>query len=341
MSKPTVVLIILVALAALPASAQPPNNKPQGSIRITFVNTGAGLCTVVECPGDPMQTAPILYDCGSSGRGDNGLTRAQAVQLVHTILNLYGRPPKVVVSHPDGDHYNYITSIMGNVNATSIWLGAVQADYNVNFQEWLTAQQRAGVPINVFNQGASNNTQPVAGLACGNAMTHLLTVNAGNGTNAKSMVLRIDLGAFSATMTGDATAESLASILYNYRANINALATTLLSAPHHGSESEGSNSFLWPQVFQPRIVVYSAGERYFHPRCTAVDEYDASGFLFNAQNHPLQCGDEGAYWDDPHTNAQYLTQSDGSISVVSDGQNVPQVTCDANNVNNVNCNLIN
>lgn len=328
------VAAVLMALSALAAGAQPPpNNKPQNSIRITQVNIGAGLCTVIECPGQQAQV--ILYDCGSSGRGDTGLTRAQAAAFVNTIRGYYNVAPKVVVSHPDGDHYNYITTIMGNGNAASIWLGAQVADYNATFRTWLQAQQQAGVAVNTFQQGASNNTQPVAGLACGTANTFVLTANAGAEDNAKSVVLRIVHGQFSATLTGDATAESLASILSNYRGNINGLATTFLGAPHHGSESEGSNSFVWPQVFQPRIVAYSAGERYFHPRCSAVDVYDDANTLRNAQNHPLQCGDEGAYWDDPHANAQYLTASDGSLWVVSDGQNTLEVTCNGG----VNCAL--
>ena len=341
--RPGFAIAAILFLLALPAGAQPPNNKPQGNIRVTFVNIGAGLCTVIECPGDPAQTAPILYDCGSSGRGDTGLDRNGAVQFVRTILGRYGVPPRVVVSHPDGDHYNYVTAIMGNVNASSIWLGAQAADYNVTFQQWLQAQQQAGVAVNVFNQGASNNGQPIGGLACGAGLlpasgTFLLTVNAGDDPNAKSLVLRIAYGQFQATLTGDATAETLTSLMYNYRGGVanGAIATTLLGAPHHGSVTEGSNSFVWPQVFQPRIVVYSAGERYFHPRCQAIGVYDAGGTLRNAQNHPLQCGDEGAYWLINRANAQYLTESNGSLWIDANGQGGVQVSCDAANVN---CNL--
>jgi len=341
--RPGFAIAAILFLLALPAGAVPPDNKPQGNIRVTFVNIGAGLCTVIECPGNPALTAPILYDCGSSGPGDTGLNHNGAVLFVQTILNRYGVRPRVVVSHPDGDHYNYITDIMAGGNASSIWLGARAADYSLIFQQWLQAQQQAGVAVNVFNQGASNNGQALAGLACGagllqNSGTWLLTVNAGDDPNAKSLVLRIAYGQFQATLTGDATAETLASLMYNYRADVanGAIATTLLGAPHHGSVTEGSNSFVWPQVFQPRIVVYSAGERYFHPRCQAIDVYDAGGSLRNAQNHPLQCGDEGAYWQRFRANAQYLTESNGSIWIDADGHGVVQVTCDANGVN---CNL--
>ncbi|HJX26761.1 MAG TPA: hypothetical protein VJ885_02525 [Thermoanaerobaculia bacterium] len=336
---PGLAIAAIVFLLAFPAGAQP--NPPDPThIRVTFVNIGAGLCTVIECPGNPNQTAPILYDCGSSGRGDTGLDRAGAVQFVRTILNRYAVAPRVVVSHPDGDHYNYITAIMGNVRASSIWLGAQAANYNITFQNWLAAQQQENVAINQFHQGASNNGQPVAGLACGtqNAETHLLTVNAGDDENSKSLVLRIRYGNFSAVLTGDATAESLASLMSNYRGAVadGSIAATLLGAPHHGSVTEGSNSFVWPQVFQPRIVVYSAGERYYHPRCQAIDVYDQAGTLRTAQNHPLQCGDEGAYWLINRSRTQYLTESNGNIWIDADAQGNVQVTCSAANVN---CNL--
>ena len=88
--RPGFAIAAVLFLLALPAGAVPPDNKPQGNIRVTFVNIGAGLCTVIECPGDPALTAPILYDCGSSGPGDTGLNHNGAVLFVQTILNRYG-----------------------------------------------------------------------------------------------------------------------------------------------------------------------------------------------------------------------------------------------------------
>jgi competence protein ComEC len=328
MYKPAVALAVLVALAALPASAAPRANKLDHQIRITFVNVGAGLCTVIECPGKPATTSPILYDCGAKGRGNSGLARGEAVKFVNEILDRYGVGPRVVVSHPDGDHYNYINDIdfTGKKKPQAIWLGLAANDYSSIFQGWLDTQKKAGVTIHTYAKEWFNNNDPIAGLMCGTA-TYLLMVNAGDTKNDSSMVLRIQFDKFSATMTGDATSKTLDSIIKNY--NIKWLATTLLSAPHHGADSEGSNGTKWSKAFLPAIVVYSAGTRFLHPRCNSVSKYDLGKTLRLAQNHPLQCGDDGAYFlHHPYTNAQYLTQSDGNIAVQSDGK-WTQVFCDA------------
>jgi beta-lactamase superfamily II metal-dependent hydrolase len=126
MFKPAVRLCLaaaLIIIMARPAAGEPivPPEKKRNEIRVTFVNVGAGLCTVIECPnGEP----PILYDCGSSGVGDTGMKRSLAIAYVRKILvRYYPLRPRVIVSHPDGDHYNYISEIIGNTPAASIWLG--------------------------------------------------------------------------------------------------------------------------------------------------------------------------------------------------------------------------
>lgn len=329
MSKPFLRIAAALFFVTLTARAQPGVKDPN-HIRVTFVNIGAGLCTVIECPGDPNQTPPILYDCGSNGRGDTGLSLSDATAFIQAILSRYV-PPRIVVSHPDGDHYNFIPTIMGSEKANSIWLGGARSEYSFPFQTWLANQQQ-GVTINeIIKEGDSNGGQPVGDLACGtgqNTGTWLLTASAGASDNAKSAVLRIVYNQFSATMTGDATVESLASLMYNFPAFASgALNTTLLSAPHHGATTEGSSSFLWPLVFQPEIVVYSAGNLYYHPRCAALEVYLDDGRLLQATNHTLQCGSDRAYFEVQLTSAEYLTRTNGTISIEADGQGNVQVTC--------------
>jgi hypothetical protein len=221
--------------------------------------------------------------------------------------------------------------------------GGSQDDYSFIFRNWLEEQQKNQVKVeDRLPEGASSKDNPVEGLKCGTG-TALLTVNAGPTRNDKSMVLRIVHNKFSATLTGDATGESLASILENIsQAGNGAITTTLLSAPHHGAVSDGSNSFLWQQVFKPEIVVFSAGERYFHPRCEALLTYARGNTIQNANKHPMQCGEDGAYWLLDLEKAQYLTESNGDIWVTSNGETATEVTCDAviNDNQRVNCQLV-
>ncbi len=317
MYKSAVALAVLVALAALPASAALPQ-KADNQIRITFVNVGAGLCTVIECPGSQVATSAILYDCGSM-KAKGALTEAAAVGFVLEILSKsYLALPIVVVSHPDTDHSNYISEIIKKRGAEFIWLGG-----DTNAYHWVNDTKIASKGFFKEESGKKNE------LTCGNASVEILTVNAGKTNNDQSMVLRIQYKNFSATMTGDATGKTLENIKDKFRNKPDQLATTLLSAPHHGAGTEKSDNPDWPKLFKPEIVVYSAGAKFHHPACSAKKVYEDYGTLRNAHGHPIRCGENKNYTEDnDYVRAQYLTYTDGSISVTADGETTLQVSCD-------------
>jgi competence protein ComEC len=321
-----VVLVIFPTLLSGAIVPKQPTGKDSHDLRVTFVNTGAGLCTVINCPvsggGTPVNS--ILYDCGSSGVGENGMPKDLAVGYVQHILNPDGIA--IFVSHPDGDHYNYIEKIMEKRKAVVVVLGGHRVEYNFGFQRWLKSQEEKGARVlDDFKQGGFS---PIG--TCGTAPLDILTVNAGEDRNSQSLVLQIKYGEQLATMTGDATIWSLASILHNAGSNPDSLKTTLLSAPHHGATTEGSNNFLWPLVFKPKIVVYSAGDRYFHPRCGAFDKYQDAGSLKTfTSSHAMRCGDEDAYWDFDEYTAQFLTSTNGNIWIdFGSNDNEFRINCD-------------
>jgi beta-lactamase superfamily II metal-dependent hydrolase len=370
MTRLSLAFSVLVLFVARSAVALPQQPVQPSEMRVTFVNVGSGLCIVIECPTNEANAAPppIVYDCGAAIGNGAGLTQQQAVQSVANMLAMYNRRPVVFVSHPHVDHYSYIPQIIAFPNplADSIWLGGEVADYNQNFQQWLNTQQGAFLgpppvitfPSQAFGEFAppifkrilGMNPQPQPVPTCGAAKIELLTVNsstdnvnpnnpnAGEVVNAKSLILRIVYNKFSVTLTGDATAESLASLLANY--HMKDLETTVMSAPHHGANTHGSGSPSWARVFQPKIVVYSAGDpnQFHHPQCAPVRNYDNFGFLKNAQAHPLACEDvQNPVQVLNYGKAQYLTRTDGSTWITSNGEEV-HVACDGIDRNNVNQN---
>ncbi|WP_421851429.1 hypothetical protein [Oricola sp.] len=105
---------------------------PDASIEVTFFDIGQGSCAMVTCPRDgPVpdgpgggRYAPILIDCGTSAAA----ATADVDFVRDTLAEAVNRPgsgrPRLVVSHPDTDHYNMIAQVMaGESQPRAAWLG--------------------------------------------------------------------------------------------------------------------------------------------------------------------------------------------------------------------------
>lgn len=102
------------------------------------IPVGAGSCHLAQC----IETFPVtgliksidsvLYDCGSSGKGPNGLSNWGVAWHLFLSGFYLDVSPTVVVSHPDTDHFSYIHRMGLDWLGTTdqIWLGgdAAQRD---------------------------------------------------------------------------------------------------------------------------------------------------------------------------------------------------------------------
>jgi beta-lactamase superfamily II metal-dependent hydrolase len=297
--------------------------KDDDDLRTHFLNVGAGLCTITECSGSD-NPSPIIYDCGSSGGSDEDMDETAAASYIDGILTANDdTAPIVVVSHTDTDHNNWIPTVMEDRTAESIWLGGNRTSYPLDFQDWLDEQQNDGVAINSdFPAGWHNDGDPVAGLACGDGDSYVLTVNSGSNPNDRSLVLEITNDDFNVTLTGDATGVTQNAAMDNF----DDVLTSILLGSHHGADSSGSNSTEWADATQPDGVVFSAGTRYYHPRCNAVTPYEP--YVLDADGHDLQCGNSGSWAPaETVTQALYNTEDNGVVTVTGTEDNVITVEC--------------
>ena len=298
--------------------------KPTDEIRVHSLNVGAGSCHVIECPG--TNAAPIPYDCGRLKRSDPDLTKNEVVDYVQGILDRYSADPIVIVSHADRDHYRYIPAIMANRKTATVWFGGFRDHYQGEMDAWLDGQAAQQVPLtgglDDLPEGFSNNGNAVAQLACGTAETFVLTVNAGNSKNARSLMARIEHGDFSVTLTGDATGATQQSA----SANFSDITTTVATGCHHGAITHGSNSSNWANALQPEIIIFSSGTSFEHPRCDAIEAYGSN--LLDVNEHQIWCGDSQGYRDPfTTTKAEYVTRINGVVIVASDGDDSREVNC--------------
>lgn len=297
-------------------------DKETHELRFHVLAVGAGSCVVIECPGH--ESSPIVVDCGSIGRGENGLTAEQLQAYVEPILSRYTRPARLVLTHPDADHYSHIPSLFHSRPVSHVWAGgALDQHTAASFPEWMaspiasSANFRSGWPPGWHNEG-----EPVEELSCGTASSFVLNVNSGDSKNANSLSLQIEHLDFSVLFLGDSEGSSESQIQQNFQEGIKA--NILLSA-HHGSASHGSNSESFSNYLSPDVVIYSAGDRFLHPHCAAVNQYRAH--LGSASNHSFRCGSDGQYQMHDSTASEYLTATNGTIVVTTDGEYQVDIHC--------------
>ena len=299
--------------------------RQNDELRVHFLNIGAGICTVVECPG--TAAPPMVIDCGSLGGSPTDMDRDQAAIYVQNVLSTHTAAPNLVLSHADRDHYGFIPTVLSGAQVGRIFQGGDPASYDEDgFPAWLTAQTNGGAVLrNGFPPNFHNNGDPVQELSCGDASTFILTVNSGTRSNSRSLVLMIEYEEFSVVFTGDA--EGITED--QARANFNgAVLATVLTGSHHGAATFQSNDDDWAQATAPSVTVFSSGTRFGHPRCDAVEVYDS--FTEDIGSHPTHCGVDNSFWNrdqDPTIEARYVTEVDGTVVVTSNGRSPASVHC--------------
>lgn len=232
-----------------------------------------------------------------------------------------------MASHPDKDHYIYIDNLVGDRPVESIWLGGDIDRYSSdNFIDWVLEKQSAGVNVyHGFPVGYANEGLPLKAISCGLANVWFLTANVGDSKNANSIALLLEYDGFKALLPGDAQAVTQDSIIENFGALTEDI--DLLFGSHHGSDSHGSNQGTWPEHTNPRVIVYSSGDKYKHPKCGIVGNYHDR--LISTAPHPVWCSpreDDTSHPTAVVTHAEYITEVNGIVVVETDGEDI-NVTC--------------
>ncbi|EMT5434813.1 MULTISPECIES: ComEC/Rec2 family competence protein [Stenotrophomonas] len=290
-----------------------------GNLVVHTLPIGAGNCQIAQCPSGNRL---VVMDCGSKGAGTQDWDAGKVKGYVETLIDDKSEIT-VSISHPDEDHYNYIAPVFANMKVTSLYLGGDWSQYNSTFQDWVKTQRiKSAAQVNMYT-GFYASATPEPGLSCwkpehgGSSMqvaSYILGVNAGTTKNDGSMVVAMRYGDFTTTFTGDMTQATenklqLPNGLKSFKAN-------LLTGAHHGASSQGSNSVEWAKATSPDFVIFSAGLRYSHPRCDAVDRYTTVGAAL--PEHEYFCGNSGTGENRKTTDNILVTDSNGLIVIEAD-----------------------
>lgn len=325
-------ILLLNGCSTLPAPSAPPtpaaltqlmatNTIDPGKLVIHTLPIGAGNCQIAQCPsGNKL----IVMDCGSGGAGSQNWSADTARTYLRSLVNA-STEIAVTVSHPHVDHYRYLPRVLDDLPVRNLYLSRQLSSYNADFRNWVAMQQTHAHMNTTTYPGFYASTYPEADLGCwgpdghggwtSDVDSYILGVNVGAGANEGSLVMAMRHGNFRTTFTGDMTAATEAQL--HVPAGLGTLRSTVLTSPHHGSDSHGSNSTAWALSTQPELVLFSAGTRFHHPRCSAVAVY--WGYVgANSPGHTFHCGANGGWTDVTNTRNVLTTDSNGLIRVHAD-----------------------
>ncbi len=231
-----------------------PKRSELGAMQVTVLDVGQGLSVVVE-----TKNRTLLYDTGPrySAQSDSGSRIIMPFLRGEGVTRLDG----LMLSHNDLDH--------------SGGLNAVLAQMPVR---WLDSSIPADAKI-----GDTIDHQPVKLMRCyagqhwawDNVEFEVLypTIESYDTEltdNNRSCVLKITSEYGSILLTGDIEKEAEAVLLETH---LEALESDILVAPHHGSKTSSSTSFI--QAVDPSTTIFTVGylNRFNHPKPIVIERY--------------------------------------------------------------------
>ncbi len=233
--------------------------------KVVVLDVGQGDSILVITPGG--KTA--LVDAGEPGDGKIILAALKKYGVDH--IDLF------VATHAHADHIGAADEVIRGVPVAHVLYSGVP-NTTKNYEDFLKAIDEKKVDL---IRAAPGQTFELGG---GAVMRVLAPVepffrkedlrSGGNEPNANSVVTRLDYGAFSMLLTGDAEEQTERERLIKNGANIRA---TVLKVGHHGSKYATSDDFLKRGEFKYAVISAGADNRYGHPSQEALDRLKKAG----------------------------------------------------------------
>lgn len=236
-----------------PPEDSPTLAAPAGEAAVYFLDVGQADCTAVLLPSGKT----MVIDAGNNADGPLVCKALQSLGI--------SRIDYLIATHPHEDHIGGIDNVIRSFPVGAFYMPRVaenQTPTTKTYESVLTAASETGLKIKQAKAGTVLLEEE------GIKITLLGPVlEAYDGLNSYSAVVRLQIGECSFLFMGDAEADAEADIL----AQKSTVKSDVLKAGHHGSSTSTSGAFL--KAVSPRTVILSCGKdnSYGHPHRETLD----------------------------------------------------------------------
>jgi len=274
----------LSAVMFLPLIFTAPKLPVLGAIKLTVLDVGQGLSVVVQ-----TMHHSLVYDTGAKFSSESDMGQSAILPF----LRQQGTEhlDSLIVSHGDNDHIGGANSLLRGMPTQQVLTSAIQQLSAYAPQPCVAGQAW------VWDEVSFTMLSPQQSFASDNDNSCVLKIQSKQG----SVLLVSDI---------EAAAESWLVETYGH-----ALKSDILMAPHHGSKTSSSLSFL--QAVQPKYILISVGykNQFGHPHPISLQRYQQIGALWwstadkgalilseKENNWDIQSwrDEKGKYWNNQH-----------------------------------------
>jgi competence protein ComEC len=281
-----VLALALLLVAGLEARLRCGSSR--GTLRATFLDVGQGDAMLLDLPDGSLW----LIDAGGAGFGSR---RDPGLEAIVPVLRAR-RAPRIdvaVITHPHPDHYGGFAGVASRIPIGELW-DSGQAAEEAPGGAW--ARRHAGLLVPIHTPETLCDRPRERGGARIEVLWPCPRFDPGFEANDNSLVLRVTFGRRRLLLLGDAEAAT-------ERALVSRLGhVDVVKVGHHGSRTSSTPALV--EATRPWLAVISAGpfNRYGHPHDEVL-----------------------ARWREGASHVA-RTDSDGSISVWTDGEHLEATT---------------
>jgi competence protein ComEC len=241
-------------------------------LRVTIIDVGQGNSALLEMPGG----ACFLIDGG--GFADNSAFDVGAKIIAPMLWRKKIKTvDTLILTHPNSDHLNGLLYIAEHFNVKRLWTNNEAADTR-GYKEFMKIIKIKKIQVPRLKNMSRR-------YMLGEVTLNILyppddfqgkkDKEKWREYNNNSLVIKVDLGSKSFLFPGDITAKAEQELVSMGRG---ALKSTFLIAPHHGSKTSSTVSFL--EQVNPEFVIISSGwrNRFGFPHPSVLKRYTSRGY---------------------------------------------------------------
>ncbi|MGH8248286.1 MAG: DNA internalization-related competence protein ComEC/Rec2, partial [Gammaproteobacteria bacterium] len=252
---PALPMAALVGLAAVLVWLAVTQPQP-GRLSVAVLDVGQGDAILIETPSGQH----VLVDGGPS-------PDAIKAALGRNLAFYERRIDLIVLTHPQADHVNGLTSVLDQYSIGAVLARPGAAD-GEPYEAWTESLSRHEITLIAALRGQTVDLGDGAEISVIGPTT--LPPNKTSNPNDASIVLRLTMGEFSMLLAGDIEREAEEELL----ASGTNLYSTVLKIAHHGSRTSSTAPFV--ARVQPSIDIISVGAEnpFGHPAPDVLDRLE-------------------------------------------------------------------